>query len=84
MPIFEYLCRKCGHRFEKIVRNDESPACASCQAADPEKLISPPGISTAKSRQFLQKEVKRSQQSQRRDQAYAHLEVERKHRHEHD
>ena len=28
MPIYEYECQKCGHRFEKIVKvDDPAPAC---------------------------------------------------------
>jgi putative FmdB family regulatory protein len=50
MPIYDYKCRACGHQFEKLVRLDEAPACPVCQAADPERLFSLPGISTQKSR----------------------------------
>ncbi len=34
MPIFEYVCPDCGHRFEKIQRqrSDEQP-CPKCGAA---------------------------------------------------
>jgi len=30
MPIFEYACRACGHRFETLVRGNSRPACPSC------------------------------------------------------
>lgn len=40
MPIFEYLCRACGHRFEKIVHGSPAPDCPACQADNPEKQIS--------------------------------------------
>ena len=40
MPIFEYLCRKCGHRFEKIVRGAEAPACPECRGRSLEKQLS--------------------------------------------
>ena len=39
MPIYEYECRDCHHRFEAIVRLNESPVCASCQSANLERLI---------------------------------------------
>ncbi len=34
MPIYEYTCAKCGHRFERLVRTDEDvpgkcPECGS-------------------------------------------------------
>ena len=42
MPIYEYACRKCGHRFEHLARTLSSPApeCPSCGAASPEKQLS--------------------------------------------
>ena len=45
MPIFEYHCKKCGVKFEKIVFNREAspPVCPNCQAEEVEKLISVPG-----------------------------------------
>jgi len=32
MPIYEYSCRQCGHRFEKLQKNatEEPVACPSC------------------------------------------------------
>jgi len=32
MPIYEYSCRQCGHRFEKLLKyaTDESAACPRC------------------------------------------------------
>lgn len=40
MPIFEYLCRACGHRFEKIVRNNDAPDCPECHGRRLEKQLS--------------------------------------------
>lgn len=37
MPIYEYACRACGHEFETLLRNGESPACAACSGADLQK-----------------------------------------------
>ncbi|MGB9604961.1 MAG: FmdB family zinc ribbon protein [Bryobacteraceae bacterium] len=37
MPIYEYRCRQCGERFEKLVRNASEPSglsCPSCGGAD--------------------------------------------------
>jgi putative FmdB family regulatory protein len=45
MPIYEYLCARCGNRFEEIVPSSSSPApdCPECGAKRPERLISAPG-----------------------------------------
>jgi len=41
MPIFEYLCKDCGHAFEKIVpRYDSSAACTHCESQNVEKQLS--------------------------------------------
>jgi putative FmdB family regulatory protein len=40
MPIFEYVCRKCRHRFEKIVFGAEAPECPSCASKSLEKQLS--------------------------------------------
>lgn len=41
MPIFEYVCRKCRHRFEVIVRDAEAPPeCPSCRSKKLEKQLS--------------------------------------------
>jgi len=41
MPIYEYDCEECGHRFEFLVqRADEQPACPSCGATRLKKRFS--------------------------------------------
>lgn len=40
MPIFEYLCKACGHRFETIVRGSTIPECPSCHNRQLEKQLS--------------------------------------------
>ena len=35
MPIYEYKCNKCGHKFEKMVRmNDPNPSCPAMAMVD--------------------------------------------------
>jgi putative FmdB family regulatory protein len=40
MPLFEYECRSCGHHFEHLTRDRQSPACPACAGADLQKLLS--------------------------------------------
>ena len=41
MPIYEYRCTSCGHRFEKMVKiSAGAPSCPSCGADEARKLIS--------------------------------------------
>jgi putative FmdB family regulatory protein len=37
MPIFEYICRDCQHRFETFVTGDRQPSCPACKSRGLEK-----------------------------------------------
>jgi putative FmdB family regulatory protein len=42
MPIYEFECGKCGHRFEELVGRDASEvACPACGATESRRLMSP-------------------------------------------
>lgn len=45
MPLYEYLCKKCGHRFEKILKFSDKPIkkCPECGGAV-EQVISAPAV----------------------------------------
>jgi putative FmdB family regulatory protein len=45
MPLYEYLCKKCGHRFEKIQKFSDRPVkkCPECGGAV-EQVISAPAV----------------------------------------
>ncbi len=40
MPIYEYECKKCGHRFEELVFGSDVPECPECHSHETEKMIS--------------------------------------------
>jgi putative FmdB family regulatory protein len=40
MPLYEYECRTCGHRFEALVFRSTSPACPACRGVDLQRLLS--------------------------------------------
>ena len=40
MPIFEYACRACGHKFETLVRAADTPSCERCASPELEKKLS--------------------------------------------
>ncbi|GBC63742.1 zinc ribbon domain-containing protein [Desulfonema ishimotonii] len=42
MPIYEYECQKCGHRFERLMLScdDPAPECPECHAPDVQKQMS--------------------------------------------
>jgi putative FmdB family regulatory protein len=40
MPLFEFTCRSCGHRFETLVLGSRRASCPKCSSGDLEKLYS--------------------------------------------
>ncbi len=46
MPIYEYECRKCGHRFERIQKFSDRRVrtCPECKARRVERLVHAPAI----------------------------------------
>ncbi|HEX9085882.1 MAG TPA: zinc ribbon domain-containing protein [Gemmatimonadaceae bacterium] len=47
MPLFEFVCRQCGHRFEALVLGSRVPTCPACASTTLEKLASPFGARTS-------------------------------------
>lgn len=50
MPLYDFRCRQCHHRFETLVRGGTPPACPRCGCEELDKLVSapvPPGRSKA-------------------------------------
>jgi putative FmdB family regulatory protein len=46
MPIFEFQCRSCGHRFDLLQKASDPPPgqCPQCRKAALEKCLSAPGF----------------------------------------
>jgi putative FmdB family regulatory protein len=45
VPIYEYACRSCGHKFEALIRGTSAtPACPECNSSDLERLLSLPSV----------------------------------------
>ncbi len=40
MPIFEYLCKQCGKKFEAIVFGNRSAECPACHGGELEQQLS--------------------------------------------
>lgn len=47
MPLYEFICQKCTHPFETLVRGDEKVACPECKSAKVEKQFSVPAAHVA-------------------------------------
>jgi putative FmdB family regulatory protein len=47
MPLFEYACRNCGHRFEYLTREGQSPRCPTCAGSELERQLSVFAVSSS-------------------------------------
>lgn len=41
MPLYDFACRSCGHRFEARSSPDEAASCPECGAPESQRLLSP-------------------------------------------
>ncbi len=46
MPIFEYRCESCGHKFEAILFGEQKAECPSCHTGNLEAQLSTFSVST--------------------------------------
>lgn len=84
MPIYDYRCRRCAHRFEQIVRAGETPPCPACGAADPERLFpSSASVSTGRTRQRALATARAKAGAVKKEQDQAHREYVREHMKDH-
>lgn len=81
MPIYEFLCRGCGHEFETVVLPSTTASCPACAGEDLERLVSGFAVSSEQTRQAAIKSAKRRDMSRRTEQIHAQQEYERDHRH---
>ena len=66
MPLYEYLCKKCGHRFEKIQKFSDKPVkkCPEC-GGPVEQVISAPAVQFKGSGWYVTDYAKKSGSSAR-------------------
>ena len=51
MPLYDFVSRKCGHRFEELVRHNDAVGCPKCKAKNAERQFSTSAaVSTDKTR----------------------------------
>lgn len=81
MPLYDYQCRQCGHRFEQLVKVDApTPPCPACGATEPERLSSfSAAVSTGKTRQRSMTEARRRAGAVKKEKDAAHAEYLRNH-----
>jgi putative FmdB family regulatory protein len=79
MPIYEFACKACGHRFELLVRKDTVLACPSCEDQDLERLLSLPSVQSESSRNLAMRAAKRRDAAQGKERMQEQLRYEQSH-----
>ena len=83
MPIYEYECRQCGHRFEYLILASSPRAeCPSCHEKDLEQLISMCAVSSEASKEANLSSAHKKMGAIRKDKQ--HEEHKQLHEHFHD
>lgn len=83
MPIYEYQCQACGHRFEKIVKLNETPNCPECGSGELEKQFTMAAVSTSKSRSKSFQKARAKANSIKKEKDHADAEYKRKYYEDH-
>jgi len=79
MPIFDFVCAKCRHAFEALVRNGTGNACPECGSTELEKQLSLPGLKTENTRALAMTAAKRRDQAQGKDRMHEQRKYEQSH-----
>ena len=83
MPLYDYICSKCGHEFEALVRTGDVHSCAECGSTELERQLTSFAVSTEGVREANIKKARKAGEKMRKDKAIAQFEYEEKHRHHH-
>jgi len=76
MPLYEYVCRACGHEFEALVRGGNVPPCPACKSPNLERLLSHFAVNSEERRQLNLKAGRKAMAKERRDYAEYQKELE--------
>jgi putative FmdB family regulatory protein len=79
MPVYDFACKTCEHRFEALVRGTAQPVCPSCGAKDLERLLSLPAIQSDATRAKALKAAKKRDAGVAQDRVQDQLRYEQSH-----
>jgi putative FmdB family regulatory protein len=79
MPIFDYSCKGCGHRFDALVLRNEVASCKKCGSQDLEKNLTLPAVKTEGTHSLAMRAAKKRDKRQARDNYWTQRDYERAH-----
>lgn len=81
MPLYEYDCRGCRHRFETLVRATDVPSCPSCGSPDLDRVLSLFAVSSDGTRTANLAAGRKHAAKEQKDKAVAEREYAEHHHH---
>lgn len=81
MPLYEFECSGCRHRFEALVRTGAPPSCPECGSVALERLLSAFAVSSAQTRQSALNAGRKRHAKVQREQLVAEKEARDHHDH---
>ena len=81
MPLFEFDCRSCRHRFEALVRKGDVPSCPECKSVDLERVLSQFAVNSETTRASALADGRKSASKVRRDERHAEMDAIKHHSH---
>lgn len=80
MPIYDFRCGSCAHRFEEWVRKAETvPPCPACGATQVARELSLPQVHSSTTRRNSLKDAKRRELAVGKEKAHAQRQYELSH-----
>ena len=79
MPIYEYSCNACSHKFEALVRKKKTPPCPSCGSEDLERLLSLPTVHSESTRKQSLRAAKKRDAALGKDRMHEQWKYEQSH-----
>ncbi|MGD8318927.1 MAG: zinc ribbon domain-containing protein [Gemmatimonadota bacterium] len=80
MPIYDFVCPDCRHRFEEWVRKaDTVPACPECGAEGAQRQISTPRVHSSTTHENALKAARRRDAAQGKERMHAQRQYELNH-----
>lgn len=84
MPIYDFQCPACGHRFEQLVKHGEAAACPACGAGETQRQFPLSAtVSTGRTRARALAVARSKAGATKREKDRAHQEYLRKHAEDH-
>jgi putative FmdB family regulatory protein len=79
MPVYDYTCCSCKHRFDLLVRGVMTPACPKCKSEDLERMLSLPAVRSEGTRRLAMQSAKKRDSKQAEERVQEQIRYELNH-----